>query len=376
MFRTVSIKVEADAAAQAELVALQAAYAAACNLLVPTVIESRCWNRYGLHALAYRRLRCETPLGAQMCCNVLRSVTAAYKTLKANGQMPKGAPVPAISFRRGAVHFDKRTYTLRGDRLSLNTLGGRVTVALLIGRHQAKLLAWGKAKEAELHCRRGQWFFNLILEKEIEPKTSGAVLGVDVGENNLAATSSGKLWGGGHLRHERDKHLALRRRLQSNGSKSAKQLLRKVSGRERRHMRHVNHVVSKEVVAEAVTIGATAIAMENLTHIRDRIRAGLRMRTRLHRWAFRQLRDFTAYKAAELGIAAIFTDPAYTSRSCSDCGQIGLRVKHHFVCKCGCRAHSDVNAARNHARLGERALSPRGVVSRPDVGERYLAVSL
>jgi putative transposase len=180
-------------------------------------------------------------------------------------------------------------------------------------------------------------------QKEIELKSSGPVLGVDVGENNLAAASTGKIWGCENLRHKRDMHLALRRRVQSNGSESAKQLLRKVSGKERRHMRHVNHVVSKEIVAEALSIGARAIAMEDLTHIRDRIKAGLRVRTRLHRWAFRQLQDFTAYKAAEFGIATIFTDPAYTSKGCSDCGQIGLRVKHRFVCKCGRRAHSDVN---------------------------------
>jgi IS605 OrfB family transposase len=374
--RTVSIKIDADDAARAALSALQAAYADACNLLVPTVVETRCWNRYTLHSLAYRRLRTETPLGAQMCCNVLRSVTAAYKALKSNGEIAKNKPVPAINFRRASVHFDKRTFTLKGDSLSLNTLGKRVTVALRPGRHQARLLAWGTPKEAELHCRKGQWFFNLVLEKEIEYRTSGPVLGVDVGENKLAATSTGKIWGGEALRHDRDKHLALRRRLQSNGSKSAKQLLRKVSGREARHMRHVNHVVSKEIVAEAVRIGARAIAMENLTHIRDRIKAGLRVRTRLHRWAFRQLQDFTAYKAAEPGIASVFTDPAYTSKGCSDCGQIGLRVKHRFVCKCGRRAHSDVNSARNHARLGERALSPRGEVNRPNVGEISHALSL
>ncbi len=374
--RSASIKIEADQAAFAALSDLQDAYAAACNLLVPSVQETRCWNRYGLHALVYRRLRTETPLGAQMCCNVLRSVTAAYKSLKANGEIKKGKPVPAINFSRSAVHFDSRTFTLRGNSLSLNTLGKRVTVALRPGKHQNRLLAWGKPKEAELHCRNGQWYFNLVLEKEIEFRQSGPVLGLDVGENNLAATSTGKLWGGGELRHERDRHLALRRRLQSNGSKSAKQLLRKVSGKESRRVRHVNHIVSKEIVAEAERIGAKAIAMEDLTHIRDRIKGSLRIRTRLHRWAFRQLQDFTAYKAAEPGIATVFTDPAYTSKGCSECGQIGLRAKHRFVCKCGRRAHSDVNAASNHARLGERALSPRGDVNRPYVGEISHALSL
>jgi putative transposase len=50
--------------------ALQAAYASVHNLLAPIVVETNCWNRYTLHGLAYRRLRAETPLGSQMCCNV------------------------------------------------------------------------------------------------------------------------------------------------------------------------------------------------------------------------------------------------------------------------------------------------------------------
>jgi hypothetical protein len=56
---------------------LQLAYADARNLLVAVVAETRCWNRYGLHTLAYGPLRDTTPLGSQMCRNVLRTVLAA-----------------------------------------------------------------------------------------------------------------------------------------------------------------------------------------------------------------------------------------------------------------------------------------------------------
>ncbi|MBO0752276.1 MAG: transposase [Bradyrhizobiaceae bacterium] len=122
-------------------------------------------------------------------------------------------------------------------------------------------------------------------------------------------------------------------------------------------MRHVNHVVSKEVVAEAVRVGAGAVGMEDLTHIRDRIIAGLRVRTRRHRWAFRQLRDFTSYNLAAAGIAAIGTDPRYTSRDCSSDGSRGVRRKHRFQCRHGHQFHSDVNSARNHAALAEIAIA-------------------
>jgi IS605 OrfB family transposase len=138
-------------------------------------------------------------------------------------------------------------------------------------------------------------------------------MGVDVGENNLAAISLGKVFGGGRLRHERDRYLALRRRLQSNGSQSAKQKLRQVSGREARRMKHINHETSKAIVEAAKAAGVAKIVMEDLTHIRARIKAGKRMRARLHRWAFRQLQTFVEYKARAVGIEVEYVDPAYSS---------------------------------------------------------------
>jgi hypothetical protein len=85
-------------------------------------------------------------------------------------------------------------------------------------------------------------------------------------------------------------------------------------------------------------------------------------------WAFRQLQGFVEYKARAVGISVVYVNPAYTSQTCSVCGQLGTRLKHRFECSCGLRAHADLNASRNLARIGETAVSPRAVVSTPDVG--------
>ena len=371
MLRTASIRLNVDPEQAAALMALQSAYADACNRLVPTVVEHRCWNRVALHHLAYARLRKETPLGAQMVCNAIFSVCKAYKAQKKLGRIRKDAPVPAVHFNRASVHFDKRTYSIHGEHLSLYTLSGRITVTLVTGEHQRRIMASGKAKEAELVCRRGRWYFNLVVESDdADPIPSGPVMGVDVGENNLAATSTSKVWGGGELRHKRDGYLALRRRLQSNGSQSARQKLRQVSGKERRRVTHINHETSKAIVAEARRIGASRIVMEDLCHIRDRIQAGKRVRARLHGWAFRQLQTFVEYKARAVGIAVEYVNPAFTSQTCSNCGSIGERVRHRFVCKkCGLRAHADGNASRNLARIGSGAPLPRAAVNTPNVGD-------
>jgi IS605 OrfB family transposase len=366
VLRTVSIKLDPTPEQAKMLLRLQAAYAQACNALVPVVIENRCWNRVALHRLAYYRLRESSPLGSQMVCSAIFTVCKAYKSQSALKRI--GGTVPTINFSRASVHFDKRTYSIAGQRLSLYSISGRIKVSMRLGESQRRMMDGATPKEAELIHRRGRWFFNLVVETETSAAlTSGPVLGVDVGENNLAATSTGKLFGGGDLRHHRDKHLAFRKRLQSNGSQSSRQLLCKVSGKEARRVKLENHRVSKKIVAEALRIGAQAICLEDLTDIRRSIKGGRRIRTRLHRWAFRQLQAFITYKAEEEGLAVLTVSPAYSSQTCSVCGEIGQRKRHLFSCSCGFRAHADCNAARNLARIAEGILSARAAVNRPNV---------
>jgi IS605 OrfB family transposase len=366
--RAVSLKLLAAPEQSAALSALAEAFAGACNAVVPFSQEHRCWNRVALHHLVYYPVREQFPkLGSQMVCQAVHRVADAYKTLKANKGITKDKPVPEIRFDASSVAFDKRTYSLKGDTVSLFTLAGREHIAFAGGKHQRNLLASGTAKEARLIQRNGIWYFNLVVDlPDAPPAAGGGVFGVDVGENNLAASSTGKVWGGGKLRHNRDIDLANRRRLQSNGSRAAKRKLRAISGREQRRMKHVNHEVSKSIVAEAVLSGAGEIRMEDLTHIRASITAGKRVRTRLHRWAFRQLQDFVAYKAEGAGLSVVYISPTYTSQTCSVCGEIGKRERHRFSCSCGARLHSDVNAALNIAGFAKPIGSARGAVTRPE----------
>ena len=162
-------------------------------------------------------------------------------------------------------------------------------------------------------------------------------------------------------------YLALRRCLQSDGTQSAKQWLRKVSGLERRWVKQINHETSQAIVKEARTIGASVIRTEDLTPIRKNIKGGRRIRTRFHRWAFRQLQTFVQYKGKAVGIQAEFVKPGYTSWSCSTWHPLGIRDRHLFRCPCGFRAIADINSCRNLARIVGSILLPRAAVSRPNL---------
>ena len=371
MKRTISLRILGTPEQKKILADLQTMFAQACNAVVLYALQNKCSNRVALHHQCYYKLReAFSELGLQMTCNAICKVAGSYKTLVSNRPNLKKENWPEITYRDNtSVHYDKRTYSLKGDTLSLFTISGRIRIQIKTGKFQQQYLDIGTPKEAELIHKKDNWYFNLVLDiPDTEPITSGYVMGVDLGENNLASTSTGKLFGGGKLCYERDKYLHLRKRLQSNGSKSAKQLLKKVSCCESRHVRHVNHEVSKDIVKEAIANNCNVIAMENLVNIRKRIKAGKRVRSRLHRWAWAQLQEFVEYKAQAVGIKVVYVNPAYTSQTCSVCGNIGHRKKHQFSCPfCGRLAHADLNAGLNIASLGRTAVLSTGKVNCPNV---------
>src|SRR5690625_2892534 len=125
MKRTVSIKLAPTPEQAQALLDLQAEFSKACNRVVPFARDHRCWNRVALHHLAYYPVRETTHLGSQMVCNAVKAVSDAYKVLK----LKKLGEVPTLSFRNtGAVHFDVRTYSIKGDTVSLYSLRGRQVV--------------------------------------------------------------------------------------------------------------------------------------------------------------------------------------------------------------------------------------------------------
>jgi putative transposase len=129
--------------------------------------------------------------------------------------------------------------------------------------------------------------------------------------------------------------------------------LKRLAGHEQRFAKHGNHCLSKQIVATAQRT-KQAIALEDLKHIRTRVRAKKSQRATLHSWAFFQLRTFISYKAALKGIPVHLVDPRNTSRTCPECGFCakGNRKTHaSFVClSCGFAGLADTIAAVNISR--------------------------
>ncbi|WP_374486116.1 hypothetical protein [Zoogloea sp.] len=120
------------------LAALQQAVAEVCNALAPIVRDTRCWNRVGLHHLAYRSLRERFPqVGSQMICNAIYSVSRTCRLLFQHPQSPFNVarhpdkPLPLLQFQPSLpVYFDRHTLSVKVGQLSMYTLDGRMKFQL------------------------------------------------------------------------------------------------------------------------------------------------------------------------------------------------------------------------------------------------------
>src|SRR5262249_3803 len=141
---------------------------------------------------------------------------------------------------------------------------------------------------------------------------------------------------------------------------------RLVAGREARFQKDTNHCISKALVKKAVA-ARKALALEDLSGIRERITVRRAHRYERHSWAFFQLPAYIAYKPACAGILMVLVDPRNTSRTCSMCGhcdKANRKSQAEFSCqRCGYSAHADYDAARNIALLGERAAVNQPITS-------------
>ncbi|MEV0811487.1 transposase [Micromonospora sp. NPDC050200] len=341
----------------------------AADLASAEAFQRRIYSKQALQRLTYGRLKA-LGLSAQPAIHVARKVAGAYATLKANiraGNLGKPgskrrAKVEStpIRFRADAAQpFDDRCLSWQfADRtVSIWAVGGRLgRVRFGCSEQQYATLVAYRQGESDLVCRDGKWFLYATCHiPDVEVTEPDGFLGVDLGIVNIATTSDGTRHSGKGLNRVRHRHQRLRAKLQRIGTKPAKRLLKARRRKEARFAAVTNHRIGKQIVTEAERTGR-GVALENLGGIRDRVRLRRPQRVTLHSWAFHQLGQYIAYKAARAGVALVHVDPAYTSQGCSTCGHIAKANRPNqsiFRCtSCGFAEHADVNAARNIAARG------------------------
>ncbi len=327
----------------------------ACDFISSVAWEKKTFGQYSLHHLVYKEVRKQFGLSAQVVVHCIAKVADAYKLDKRRKRKFKP---------QGAITYDDRIlrWFVEKDQVSIWTTQGRMQIPFVCGNKQRALLKTRQG-ESDLVLFRNQFYLSATCDvEEPEPIQSEGVLGVDLGVINLAVDSDGHTYSGQTINNVRYRHRRLRTKLQQKGTRSAKRLLKKLSGKESRFARDVNHTISKQVVKLAQGTHR-AIAVEDLHGIRERITVRRDQRATLHSWSFYQLRAFLEYKARLAGINVIPVDPRNTSRTCPVCGCVDKRNRPSqstFSCvACGFSGFADHIAARNIAN--------RAVVNPPNV---------
>jgi putative transposase len=230
-----------------------------------------------------------------------------------------------------------------------------------------------KTCSADLCSRNGRYTLHIVVSlPEPTVELSQDVVGVDLGLNRPAVTSTRHFLGERRWKEQERRTFRLKRKLQAKGTRSARRHLKKLSGKQFRRRKDHDHVLSKRIVQHTPT-GAT-IALENLKNIRETSKMGRGKpaskkrdnKRRLHSWSFAQLYSFVEYKAEARGVRVVKVDPRHTSQTCSRCHfqhRSNRRSQSLFKCReCGYTLNADLNASYN---VREKHLSSLADIGTP-----------
>ena len=288
-------------------------------------------------------------LGSSWVNQTIRNVQASEKT-KAFKSLPLETNNQNWSLHKVGETWSVSFNLIRGTR-------NRVPVNVHASSHVQILekILNGEVKAGSFklwRSRKGTWYVCISVTWDV-PVADNADrwVGCDRGQNIplVAATPDGPIifYQARKIRHIRRVYAARRAMLQKLGKTRA---VKKLENKEARIVKHINHCLSKDLVALAVRCNA-GIRLEDLSGIRNATqRRSAKSDAGLNRdaWPFYQLERFIQYKASSAGVRVQKVPAAYTTQACNHCGALNKRKKHSYVCsRCGHKAHADGNASQN-----------------------------
>jgi len=369
---TIVCKINPTPKQVAKIEATLQAFAGACNY-INEVVEPKITHNVTIQNQVYGEVRERFGLASNLAIRAINRVSANRKTAK---RMNK----PVKKFLPTSADYDARIFSFREKdwSVSLTLVGGRERFLVDVGSYQkGKLSGFTPTSATLVKHQNGTYSVNIQVKNDApSPQKSQGVIGVDLGRRDVAVTSEGESFSGQQITEIRDRYSRVRASLQkkaSEGTRStrrrARQILQRLSGRERRFQSWVNHNVSKHIVGKSKQFECS-IAIEDLTGIRERTNEQPRNKTERRRsnsWAFFQLRMFLDYKALGAGVEVIKVNPAYTSQTCHKCLHIhpvkgkSYRSGKTFSCgHCHWKGDADLNGANVIKLLGASVNSPGG----------------
>jgi putative transposase len=310
---------------------------------VEWALKERCYSKAKAHKSIYKQLRERYPsFNSALLQSVRDTALESVKATKLKFHPRKS--------EKSAIRYDARTLSLRGCVLSISTTSGRLKTMLCFSKYELRQIEGLKRIGGAIvgfDNDKKKFFVCLTYQGENKQlRETGRAVGIDRGIKNPVATSDERFFGKDAGRLKR-RYSYLQQQLSVKGTRSAKRLLKRLSGKEKRFNRDMNHVISK-ILASDETV--RAYVLEDLGNITKRKRKSKMLNRWLHSWPFFQLEAFLKYKCEANGIEIAKVDARYTSQCCNCCGCVDKMNRSGFVfrcIKCGHKDHADVNAAKN-----------------------------
>lgn len=226
---------------------------------------------------------------------------------------------------------------------------------------------------SSIQMKGSKIFLLLVVDvpKETFEQKKGMVVGVDLGLNvpvYVATNLTPERKAIGNRETFLNQRLAFQKRYKAlqrlkltrggRGRTHKLEPLERLREAERNWVKTQNHLFSKEVIEFAKSVGAETIQMERLANF-GKNREGEVYEDKkyvLRNWSYFELQNLIEYKAKRANIKIRYINPAFTSQTCSECGQLGERDSIHFTCRNpDCKnfekdIHADYNGARNIAK--------------------------
>ncbi|MBP1909927.1 RNA-guided endonuclease InsQ/TnpB family protein [Methanolobus bombayensis] len=354
MLLTIKVKLYPNEQQEKALLETIERFNEACDYISKIAWSTRTFGKVGIQKIVYYDVREKYNLSAQMVVRAIGKVAESYRVDKTCQHEFN---------KHGAIVYDQRILTFKAsDEVSILTLEGRERITIKYGEYCPLDMERVKG-QADLIYHNNTFYLMVVVDvPDADPIDPDGVMGVDMGIVNIATTSDGEVFSGKKCTEVRQRYSALKARLQSVGTYSAKKHLKKISGKERRFKKDTNHCIAKAIVQTAKDTNR-AIAIENLKGIRTNSTVNKAVRTAIGKWAFDELGNFLKYKATLAGIPVFEIDPKNTSRECSVCGHIdkkNRKTQAEFCCvKCGHQENADINASKNISLRGICQLSHR-----------------
>jgi len=295
---------------------------------------------------------------------------AAFKNFFRDLKRGSGAQYPRFK-RKGtgnSYYQSNNSIKLDGKRVRLEKVGWV--------KMREELRFDGKILGARVSHRAGKWFISIQVRSEVpdpEHPAPGVSVGVDMGVKCFAAFSTGEMVESANALSRLEDQLRRaqktlsrrqgpdRRRGQKAGKNwlKAKTRVQKIQNRISNIRNHHTHETTRRLVDENETVVIEDLNVKDMTEsAKGNMEApgkNVRQKSDLNKsildQGFYEFRRQLEYKASWCGGRVVLVDPAYTSQTCSQCGNINAdnRVSQaDFRCvKCGHSENADVNAAKN-----------------------------